>query len=93
MIQKLELEINPQYVVLMVHDFPVLSMVVFMCIIAHFLIHALHTTRAYQQWMRLPEGHIISSTVAFTSGLFIGITMMYVNLIFPLRQIMRPIIG
>ena len=93
MIQKLELEINPQYAVLMRHDFPVLSTMVLMCIIAHCLIHMLHTTRAYQQWMRLPEGHIISSTAAFTSGLFIGIIMMYVNLIFPLRQIMRPVIG
>ena len=93
MIQKLELEINPQYAVLMRHDFPVLSTMVLMCITAHCLIHMLHTTRAYQQWMRLPEGHIISSTAAFTSGLFIGIIMMYVNLIFPLRQITRPWFG
>ncbi len=90
MIQKIALEINPQYAALMMQDSYVLMVLVLLSVFSHCIIHTIHHNRTLQLLMHLPEGHIIGSTTAFTAGLIVGICLTYINLICPLRQIMFP---
>jgi hypothetical protein len=90
MIQTIALEINPQYAALMMQDSYVLLVLVLLSVLSHCMIHTIHHNRTLQLLMHLPEGHIIGSTTAFTAGVIMGICLTYINLIFPLRQIMFP---
>ena len=89
MIQTIALEINPQYAALMMQDSYVLLVLVLLSVLTHCMMHA-HHNRTLQLLMHLPEGHIIGSTTAFTAGVIMGLCLTYINLIFPLRQIMLP---
>ena len=86
MSQKLEVDINPQYVVLFFQDFLALGALALILIAAQSITHIICNSRVYRRWMLLPDDHVIKATLTYAQGLIMGIALVYTNLTFPLRQ-------